>query len=414
MNPTANLDWLYLLGGWLIGGCAALLLLWSLFRDGGRKLRRCPKCWYDMSGTPGMQCPECGRTARNERKLHQTRRKWRFAALALVLGLTGYGIASVPGYQRGGWVALVPSSVLVFVAPAEADGTPGGWMRRTIIQYPTNWPRMVTVNDDTMTNETWKRLRASKLAHWQSQVFLGRYVKKQKLELIEHLSLPPRWPVGEAIPAQLGDDQFDGLDLFARGPDGWLPPPVVRVVGASAPGKTLKVELGLGAGALPLYRTVREMPIVIEGTRETLLEPRASAEDNDRVKAALNPHVSMNGFEPVVVLYDRSHQPEWDGIHFGIAYTFEVSLDGAVLLRGRGMAQWSKKPKRNWEEFAVPEPARAAVLSGRAVITIRGRRSDATDDYMSWPFDKPTAACWTGEFSQPLETRWHPGISKGD
>jgi hypothetical protein len=48
-------DWLF----WGLGGALALaglwLQYWSLFADRARGRRRCPKCWYDMSGTEGMQ-----------------------------------------------------------------------------------------------------------------------------------------------------------------------------------------------------------------------------------------------------------------------------------------------------------------------------------------------------------------------
>jgi len=170
----------------------------------------------------------------------------------------------------------------------------------------------------------------------------------------------------------------------------------------------------MGAGSRRHYRTERDIPIALQGSREDLLEPLNSDAANATVKTALNPHAAMNGFEPVVVLYERSKQEEWTRINFGVAYTFEVALDGAVLFRVSGMTPWLKSSWKNWEEFAVPETAREAVKSGRAVITIRGDWSPATGVYMAFPFDKPSAACWTGEFSMPLEVRWHPEISKGD
>src|SRR5262245_16943278 len=46
-----------------------VLALWvGLFTDPSRGRRRCPACWYDMSGTDGMTCSECGRVAREERE----------------------------------------------------------------------------------------------------------------------------------------------------------------------------------------------------------------------------------------------------------------------------------------------------------------------------------------------------------
>jgi hypothetical protein len=37
---------------------------WACFDDKARWRRRCPHCWYDMSGATGLVCPECGRDAR--------------------------------------------------------------------------------------------------------------------------------------------------------------------------------------------------------------------------------------------------------------------------------------------------------------------------------------------------------------
>jgi hypothetical protein len=43
------------------------------------------------------------------------------------------------------------------------------------------------------------------------------------------------------------------------------------------------------------------------------------------------------------------------------------------------------------------------------MITVRGLHAPVTQEYLTWPFDKPAAACWTGEFTMPLEFRPHPG-----
>ena len=54
---------------------AAAMALWAIlgprFIVRVKHLRRCPKCLYDMSGTDGMTCSECGRVAKRERSLHQ-------------------------------------------------------------------------------------------------------------------------------------------------------------------------------------------------------------------------------------------------------------------------------------------------------------------------------------------------------
>src|SRR3954469_20291747 len=63
----------------------------ALFRDPLRRLRRCPKCWYDMSATIGMMCSECGHTAPREPSMFRIRRRWRTALLGLCLFLLPAG-----------------------------------------------------------------------------------------------------------------------------------------------------------------------------------------------------------------------------------------------------------------------------------------------------------------------------------
>ena len=76
---------------WVIGGAmllaAAAVALRALFADRSRGRRRCPKCWYEMTGVAGLRCPECGREARGERKLLRTRRRPMRAAAGLALAL---------------------------------------------------------------------------------------------------------------------------------------------------------------------------------------------------------------------------------------------------------------------------------------------------------------------------------------
>jgi len=104
---------------------ALLLTIWALIGDRSRGRKRCPKCWYDMSGARGLQCPECGKTAKSERKLGKARRpRWAFvlAVLMVVPGMyamvvgkrvTEYGaFAAVPTwFLMAGWEHLPESWV---------------------------------------------------------------------------------------------------------------------------------------------------------------------------------------------------------------------------------------------------------------------------------------------------------------
>jgi hypothetical protein len=87
---------------------------WALFGDKARGRRRCPRCWHDLSGTPGRTCGECGFEAIDEPELFATRRRWPIAvsSVAFILAVAGW----VRDYK--GMFALAP-------APAPAPGTPG-------------------------------------------------------------------------------------------------------------------------------------------------------------------------------------------------------------------------------------------------------------------------------------------------
>src|SRR5262245_58646025 len=104
--------WLWPATGYALVVIGGLLVIWALFWDRARGRRRCPKCWYDLNGVPGLKCPECGREARNERTLFHTRRRWRWAAIGAVVLSTDFGV----GAYRQGWDAL-PDWVLIELLP---------------------------------------------------------------------------------------------------------------------------------------------------------------------------------------------------------------------------------------------------------------------------------------------------------
>lgn len=99
--------------------------LWALSPWPRSARRRCPGCWYDMSGTPGsVRCTECGRIARSERRLYKRRRRWRVAILGVFVMVLGGAAAATPDVVNGTWPRLVPTSVLYAMA---GNGWPGVW-----------------------------------------------------------------------------------------------------------------------------------------------------------------------------------------------------------------------------------------------------------------------------------------------
>lgn len=120
MGAWSPAEWGWFGGATIVGAIGLLLLAWALLWDRSKGRRRCPECWYDMSGG-GLTCPECGKTVKRERKLRRTRRRWRWAMLGFVLcigslALLGQGRS----LQPGGWWNNAPTTLLIFAYDTRA------------------------------------------------------------------------------------------------------------------------------------------------------------------------------------------------------------------------------------------------------------------------------------------------------
>ena len=156
-------DWALWSGAAALAVGATVLLAWAIRGDTARGRRRCPRCWYDMGGVPEgapLRCPECGSIARHERRLRRTRRRWKWALAACVMGVAALGLWATPGAMRGGWPGAVPSTVLVTRWP-----TPKAWVAKHVD---------VQVVNDPVLKELDRRIDAGELARWQSRSWVRR------------------------------------------------------------------------------------------------------------------------------------------------------------------------------------------------------------------------------------------------
>ena len=113
--------WLWWISGAALGLLSLWLLYWSLLKDRSKGRRRCPKCWYNMSGTDSMTCSECGQTVKREKKLYKTRRHKRWALVSIGLLIAGHVTHTAPRIQRVGWLGAVPTTVLIMFAGSIDD-----------------------------------------------------------------------------------------------------------------------------------------------------------------------------------------------------------------------------------------------------------------------------------------------------
>jgi len=104
----------------IVVGVGVALTLSGLFGDRARGRPRCPRCWFDMSGTPGMTCGECGRTARSARDLLRTRKR-PVRTIAGLLMAVSVGALAGDELSRSGWAGFLPTSALVTLLPVVGD-----------------------------------------------------------------------------------------------------------------------------------------------------------------------------------------------------------------------------------------------------------------------------------------------------
>ena len=116
---AAALQWGLVAGGILL---IAFALLWDRAGWRGRAALRCRKCWFDLTGAPGVDapsrdapvvCAECGKAHRSRRQMRRTRRHRWPVALALVTWSGAYAASVWEEARRHGWVRAVPSWALV-------------------------------------------------------------------------------------------------------------------------------------------------------------------------------------------------------------------------------------------------------------------------------------------------------------
>lgn len=133
---------------------ATVLSAWSWRGDRSRGRRRCPKCWYDMSGSK-LTCPECGHDAKAVKNLYRPRRRWIGCAAAAASLLVAYGVWVVPAVREGGPVAAVPTWVLIAGLP---------WL-----------PDWMTIEDQGKYDEDWTLYgRVNRERTWQVERWMLR------------------------------------------------------------------------------------------------------------------------------------------------------------------------------------------------------------------------------------------------
>ncbi|CAN5835810.1 hypothetical protein BH11PLA1_BH11PLA1_22470 [soil metagenome] len=115
----------------LVGGFGAFVFWWALLADrfaGGKRRRRCPKCWYDLAGMPGvLTCPECGKVQRSEGRMHRARVRRGWAAAGLLVIAAAFGALGWSVLRDGQWRAVLPGAWVSYV-DSMGDVEPEEWV----------------------------------------------------------------------------------------------------------------------------------------------------------------------------------------------------------------------------------------------------------------------------------------------
>jgi hypothetical protein len=94
-------------------GTGLAVAFWGVWGRTSRGRRRCPKCWYDMRGVPGLVCPECGRDARKIKRLYRARHRRKIGVAGVLVAVSGPAFVAVEYVREQGPLVLVPTTVMI-------------------------------------------------------------------------------------------------------------------------------------------------------------------------------------------------------------------------------------------------------------------------------------------------------------
>jgi hypothetical protein len=388
MPAPASFDWLYTTLGYTLAAAGALLLLWSLFHDRPKGRRRCPRCWYDMSGVPSLTCPECGRTARSDRKLLKTRRRWRPAAIAALALLLAYPLAHTPRIRLVGWRGAIPTTGLI-------------WYVTIFEREPSFEPNSYVLRPPSpAAAELSRRCWQGELQQWQWTWLLHRS---------DLIWAHARWPadrpleISVGLPMWLGQCQLEADSPLAGGYSVGADHSLAWIVGHPDRSKpSVRLHFRATDGFSFPWQGDWDLPIRVVPTPEDALDPVRNPETDAAVRRALRITVhlienSESGADlRIESTFSRRAEPLLDRVALGVVAEF--LLDGAPAFSRTLDLRISRfDPINTWSGFAHPPPSWAAAHAdlSRWSVRIRGVAAEALRDFRRERY-------WAGEYTAPL------------
>lgn len=414
--------------GWTLAAGAVGLTAWALFWDRSRGRRRCPGCWYDLAGVPGLVCPECGRTASAEKSLHCTRRRWRWVFVGCLILLSSSTLGVVPRIQREGWFGAVPSTLLVWFVPVgdqswESPVSSPEWL----VFWPPRSSSLVRL---------FARRDAEGLWRWQSQVLLSRIFKAHPDELAHMVLLPDRWP-GDAplcvrLNAMYGSGQYgvEGVVVREQGSKGaWAGEAKDSLLGFGAylaprndptVGGKAHIEVRLRDRGGVIWQGEHPRTVRLEGVVTDYMTG-VNSDEADKAVLASHPRLWKNPSGQWELVVDNKSGAFRAGCT--VALRAEVLRDGVVMGTSKSFSRssflfassgawipWSVSPV----DWTAEAPADAELGDGHWERRLRGDGSLAMQDYFpleKWGSDNVNLQVvnrfWMGEVTTPLVIDGH-------
>lgn len=379
------------IGGWTLLAIAVGMLVCAVFWDRARGRSRCPKCWYDMTGSTGLRCPECGCEARSERFLHRTRRNWKLALSAIPFLAGGYTLHHWSAIQRGAWPELVPTTALILLAERDDPLKP-------TLNYPIPGPAPSA--GAKMKCELWGRIKSARAWQWQSQFFIDRCLRASETNGKDWLYGPVRWYMERPIPVTPGWSSIGTFDVIGGlkvAQDRWTIP-------GCKPGETPWADVEFKVGdRVVCVRRVTISTVVMTDPFESM-RPDRSPQTAKLVQRVLDPRLIEDGRSIGIGGAIPHDDPFWTDTwpKIGVGFDVEVRLADQVVATGIG---WFPAGSR-WDRFPIswaPGKREAVIASpGMATFHFRGTVDSPRHEFEHWQFSGPWQTWWAGEFECPV------------
>ena len=432
------LYWLGWVGVIAFYGAMIYLAWWALFSDRHKGRRRCPKCWYDMCGTPGMTCNECGFTVQREKQLSKRRRRPLMAVLAFVFCVAVAGFINERRTDQG-WLSLAPTKALILSLPFTMDlngDTYEELLRRMRADElsPREW-RMLMKRcakgdwERKPLSDEWLASYGRIITAWRGTLEAGSEVEQPLLDLAPVIEVTTReswpadvsprlavavqdfWPSGmetrvRARPRIDGEPTttFYKTNALFRRPAYQLPIPPLTEDSAE-----LVVELAIDRRRTadnetdwtPVGTYTVTVPLVRKGRLADLLEPISGGLLEPAMGRALSGRVTkwQKGRSPVRVIVNagQTNDPAIQGVAIGVIV--ELLCEGHVARR---LDLWWPAGARgiDWEVVYEDEPLlrTATGRDGKWQMRVRG------DAELALRVPGATKY-WAGQFTIPMQVR---------